>query len=736
MELRYFLSVLSKRKWLLLASMLAAATTAFFVVGKMPHKFKASALLSTGIVEYQTIRVGEPNPFVQEFEIESKFANLTERMKARPVINALTKRLILHDLRPAAGEEPFRKVDPVKLGLTQERVNEYLNVLESRPDSIGVSDKDIEILFTARTMEKALGYDYETIREKLEMKRSGKSDYLQLEYASEKPELTYFLTKTYVDEFLQAYNDKKDLKESKSLVFYRNLAVVKKRVLDSLNNAQTAYAKANGLIAPLEQAQALVTQIKELEMARDEANKQRVGFEKSVSVYDVQKDKYQDVHKGNYAENIQNNERVKQLDNELRSLNNKLVDGGNLQDENLKRQIEEVKGRRVLVSRQIALTRADNTDPAITKQQEMFVRWADAQSNLVATTQHVEALSNRVKDLYQKRAGLVNDNAQWSKYNRELESASGEYKDAIEKQYAAEVIKQSGGEELPMKVLEYPMFPYRAESNKRALISSFAGVGVGSLAMVGLFLLSYFDRSLGSVFQYSKQVNLPLLSAVNYLNPKKWGNFDDFFKQNNPKKDTDYFKESLRKIRHDIEASGAKSFLFTSLKDQEGKSFMVAALAYSFTLKNKKVLVIDTNFKNNTLTGLSVKPFHDNPVTPVAQTTSVSTRLDFTVNMPTVDIIGNQGGHYSPSELLAGVDFKLKIAELGKTYDYIFLEAAALNKYSDARELVDFVEKVIPVFDATTAMTKVDENGLDFLHSLGNKVLGGVLNKANLRNLN
>jgi polysaccharide biosynthesis transport protein len=735
MELRYFLSVLSKRKWLLLATMLAAATTAFFVVGKMPHIFKASALLSTGIVEYQTIRVGEPNPFVQEFEIESKFANLTERMKARPVINALTKRLILHDLRPAQGEEPFRKVDPVKLGLTQERVNEYLSVLDSRPDSFGVSDKDIEILFTARTMEKALGYDYETIREKLEMKRSGKSDYLQLEYASEKPELTYYLAKTYVDEFLQAYNDKKDLKESKSLVFYRHLAVVKKHVLDSLNNAQTVYAKSNGLIAPMEQAQALVAQIKELEMARDESNKERVGFEKSINVYGNQKEVYQEVTKGNYAENIQNNERVKQLDNELRTLNGKLVDSGN-QDENVKRQIEEVKGRRVLVSRQIALTRADATDPNIVKQNEMFVRWADAQSNLAAATQHVDALSRRVSDLNQKRAGLVNNNAEWNKYNRQITDASAEYKDAIEKQYAAEVIKQSGGEELPMKVLEYPMYPYKAESNKRALISSFAGVGMGSLAMIGLFLLSYFDRSLGSAFQFSKQVGLPLLSAVNALNPKKLNNFDDFFKQNNPRKDTDYFKESLRKIRHDIEASGAKSFLFTSLKDQEGKSFMVASLAYSFTLTNKKVLVIDTNFKNNTLTGLSVKPFHDNPVTAVAQTSAVSTHLGFMINMPTVDIIGNQGGHNSPSELLAGVDFKRKIMELGQTYDYIFLEAAALNKYSDARELVDFVEKVIPVFDATTALTKTDDNGLEFLHSLGNKVLGGVLNKANLRNLN
>lgn len=734
MELRYFFSVLSKRKWLLAAVMLAAAVTTFFIVGKLPHKFKTSALLTTGIVEFQTIRVGEPNPFVQEFEVESKFANLTERMKARPVINALTKRLVLHDLRPTEGVEPFRKLDLAKIGFSQERLNTYLDVLQNRPDSLGISEKDIEVLFTARTIEKALGYDYETIREKLEMKRSEKSDYLRIEYVSEKPELTYYVAKTFVDEFLSSYNGKKDTTESKSYVFYRNLVDVKKRVLDSLNNSQTAYAKSNGLVAPLEQAQALVTQIKDLEMARDEANKQRVGFEKSVNVYGSEQLEWKKFIKGDYAENVNNNEKIKEIDGELQNLNIKSVDNPN--DENIKRQIEILKGKRVFVSKQIALTRSDVTNPQITKQEDMFVRFVDAKSNFDATTQHVNALSKRVDELYRKRAGLVNNNAEWNKYNRQIEDASAEYKFALDKQYQADVIKQSGFEESPMKVLEYPMYPYKAESNKRALLSSFAGVGAVTLSTVLLFMLTYFDRSLGSAFQYEKQVGLPLLSAVNALNPKKTSDFDQFFKQNVFKKDTEYFKESLRKLRHDIEASGAKSFLFTSLKDQEGKSFMVAALAYSFTLKSKKVLIIDTNFKNNTLTSLSVKPFADNPMTSAVKTSATSTRLNFHINIPTVDIIGNQGGHNSPSELLSGVDFKRKIADLGKTYDYIFLEAAALNKYSDARELVDFVEKVIPVFDATSALTKTDENGLSFLHFLGNKVLGGVLNKANLRHLN
>ena len=101
MELNYFFSVLSKRKWLLLSVIIAAAAATFVVVGRMPKKYKSAALISTGFMDFKSLRVGEVNPFLQEFEVENKFANLIEYMKSRPAINALTKNLMLHDLRQA-----------------------------------------------------------------------------------------------------------------------------------------------------------------------------------------------------------------------------------------------------------------------------------------------------------------------------------------------------------------------------------------------------------------------------------------------------------------------------------------------------------------------------------------------------------------------------------------------------------------------------------------------------------
>jgi len=61
----------------------------------------------------------------------------------------------------------------------------------------------------------------------------------------------------------------------------------------------------------------------------------------------------------------------------------------------------------------------------------------------------------------------------------------------------------------------------------------------------------------------------------------------------------------MRNLRYQIEQSGSSTFLFTSTKPDEGKTFTLLNLAQSFKIKNKKVLLIDTNFKKNTLTQLS-----------------------------------------------------------------------------------------------------------------------------------
>ena len=105
-------------------------------------------------------------------------------------------------------------------------------------------------------------------------------------------------------------------------------------------------------------------------------------------------------------------------------------------------------------------------------------------------------------------------------------------------------------------------------------------------------------------------------------------------------------------------------------------------------------------------------------------------------NLENVDIIGNRGTNHSPSEFFTGRDFQNFISDLKNNYDYIFLEGPSLNKYSDTRELVRFVDKIVSVFSAESEIKDADKESIDYLLNTNDKYFGSILNKIDLKNMN
>jgi polysaccharide biosynthesis transport protein len=732
MELNYFLSVLSRRKWLILAVMLLTAATTYFAANRLPKKYKSSAVIATGILDFKGIRVGETNPFVQEFEIEGKFSNLTEYMKSRPSINILTKKLMLHDLLPDSSSAPFNKLDTTKLDIQTDAIQNYLDALKHNPDSVGIKEEDFANIATARALEKALGYDYDALFSKIDIKRVGKTDYVSIDYTSEDPRLSYFVTKNFTDEFLDFYYSKRDSLGNKSVNFYNNLTAEKKRILDSLNNRLNSYSKREQVVALEAQSQGIVAQLKELEASRDMVKKELVSAEQEYAIYDKSFDDYKKDYKTEYSQSIKNNNDLTIIEKEIKALNESGV-----KSKDAAKKMDDLRGKRVLITQKIASTLANGEDPQQKRAVESWTKFKDAESKKNASAAALIEIENRISQLRANKSKLVNNNAEINYFVQQLEIAKKEYEDAVAGKNQADIIQRSSAPEAPMQIIDHATPPTKPEKSKAPLLAAFAGVGMGSMATFILFMLSYFDRTLSSGFQFNKLVGMPLMGTLRKLNPRKTINFDYLFQTENSSKQEEHFKETLRKIRTEIENSNAKSFLFTSLKEQEGKSFMIAGLAYSFAMKQKKVLIIDTNFKNNTLTGMSVQPFesHNSVTNNGAEMNPNATRLSIDINLANATVVGNKGGYNSPSELLAGVDFKKKIRDLGKQFDYIFLEAACLGKYSDARELVDYVDKIIPIFDASTTLNQNEEDALAFYKAQGDKVMGSILNKVETKHI-
>ena len=102
---------------------------------------------------------------------------------------------------------------------------------------------------------------------------------------------------------------------------------------------------------------------------------------------------------------------------------------------------------------------------------------------------------------------------------------------------------------------------------------------------------------------------------------------------------------------------------------------------------------------------------------------------------PGVDIIGNIGANDSPSEIMAGRDFKQMIRNLSTRYDCVMMEGPALNDYSDSKELIDYADKVIPVFSASASLNHHDRESIKYFKSINGKLMGTVLNKVQFKYL-
>jgi Mrp family chromosome partitioning ATPase len=99
-------------------------------------------------------------------------------------------------------------------------------------------------------------------------------------------------------------------------------------------------------------------------------------------------------------------------------------------------------------------------------------------------------------------------------------------------------------------------------------------------------------------------------------------------------------------------------------------------------------------------------------------------------------IVGNAGGGAeSPAEILSGRDFNNLIAVLVESFDYILLEGAALNDFSDTKELVQYADKVYAVFSAESAIKQLDKESILYFKSLGKKFGGAVLNRIDTKDL-
>lgn len=747
MDFSYLVNILFRRKWLLLSVVVLSALATWTFVGNLPDVYNAKAVISTGIIDYKGVTLQKENPFIQKFQIESSFNSMLEKMKSRTILKLLTEKLLLHDLQAdGVHEKPFRIPKSKGLGMSQGELDKLVLKLKANLNDSLLNEKPIDI--STNNLAQAYEYNYEKLQKKLEIQRIGETDYLRIEFKSENPDLSYYAVNTFIREFFKAHNDDISHNENVALQFYTKQVSDRKDSLDAKIAQINDYKKTNSLVDVSHQRETVITLLKDLEMKREEMSQQIPALQNQLRILNNQIQRYNKVNMEALVQSMELGEGFSSINAEIESLNNQYVENlaAGKSTAAIEQRIEKLrKDQAALIARNVPVS-SKTIDKIDDQVRQWMQDWLQKQLDLELAKAAKNSYDQEIQKQNAKAGKLLTDDNQLARLTAEKERLEKEYLRATEEYDKARLYAE--GTENPLAIVEPVALPDEPESKHRAVFSAFAAVAGGSLASIVLLLLAFFDTSVQLPAQFQRITRLPLLGSVNKIVAGKI-NLYPLFHQRQHDSELEIFKENIRKLRTAIETSGAQSFLFVSPKEQEGKSFLIILLAYALGLNQKKILLIDTNFKNNTLSDFKTRTFFEVETEELPALRRMAlfkaggqqTSMQFPpgepadLNLKNIDIVGNKGGSQSPSEVLAGKDFRQVIQNYGRKYDFIFLEAASMNKYSDARELVPFVEKVVAVISSESSTGHADKDSLEFLRSLEDKMLGGILNKVDLKNL-
>jgi Mrp family chromosome partitioning ATPase/uncharacterized protein involved in exopolysaccharide biosynthesis len=743
MDFVYFFRVLFKRKWLIIGSGILAGVIAFILVRKEPKSYLSSTQISTGFTIKDAIEVKDEN--ISFFEAESKFSNVILIMKSAAVNGLLSYRLLLHDLedphpfrvpgKPKKHTGPAPKLDKTAM---EKLLNEKINNLGLLNAFVPEEKEVLDLL-------DRYDYDYNSLSDDLKIARLQRTDYLQIDFSSENPELSAFVVNELYKQFLRYYTRVRDTRSMESIDTLKSIMDKKKTALD----AKKAILMGEGAPDVEMENSNRLERITNLEKNLTDEKSRRTTLYYSLKKINqrlgVPVDGQAQV---NDVKDINSNSELLTLKSVMNNTYEAYVNTGST-DKTLLNKYNQLKTEYQAKFAQLSETYANNATsanpngPSASSKAELLQQKNDINIDIEASEANIASIQSSIDKLKGNVTEGATKAASVETLMKEVDLANKEYLDA--KQKYSDAIDIGSSFVNNFRQILPGQIPSEAQPSKKLLVVGLSCVAASLTCALIIILLTYLDSSVKTPGIFAKTVNLKLISLVNFMNLKKkslWDIIGDraIIESSLDKRRHNQFRESLRKLRYEIESSGKKIFLFTSTKKGEGKTTLIQALSYSLSLSQKKILIIDTNFCNNDLTvQMNAAPILEklgaagNDYQTLLDNVRKATTL---VGTSSVFIIGSEGGDYTPSEILPSGNLLQYLSDLTKEYDYIFLEGPPLNDYSDSRELVAYVEGVIAVFSANHIIKQIDKESISFFRNLNGKFYGSVLNMVEMENLN
>ncbi len=740
MNINYFLKILVRRLWILVIVPLIALIAVLYFTRDYQREYLSTAQLATGFTVSDQVKVTEDkSSSVQEAEV--KFNNVIQNITSLKVASLMAYSLVLHDLNSPL---PYRKPDEKNMAskVYQTVLSDkagYEKILKNHLDSS-------QVLSSYNPKERLLlellrlySYDYEALlKSQVFAARVENTDYIYVTARTENPELSAAMVNTLCTVFLKFNSLQRLERFDESIQTFKTLAEQKKQEFDKKSNLLKGFKSSQGILNIDNESKSKNDLMKDYESSLSDAENN--SYSAKLELKSV-KSRLAALHNQNGPQvNVsRSNQRIISLQENINSLKEKIKT--NSTDDKLKKQLNLLRNQLAELEsndNSVADDKEEATSATSTRtlKEDLEDRKSSLQVKIQSLDQAISDFQNKLRVLKVTYGSYASKEATLAALQKDVDLAQQEYSSAQEKyNQSLDVSSASATDKIRQTLFGQPAV--RPEPSKKILIVALTMLSSFLFTILVLIVIEVLDNSLKTPYIFQQYVNLPLIGITNRLNLKNSGLQAILNNQETLSKDVTEFRDLLKKARYSIEKAGDKIFLFTSTKPGEGKSTMIIALSTLFALSRKRILILDTNFTNNSLTR-----YFD--ASPKLEGLAKNVQVDqYTFNeaihktsTANLDIIGCQSGLYSPSDIFPKDGLLADLRHLTSGYDYVFMEGPSLNKYSDSKELADYADSVIAVFSANSVITHSDGESTAFLSSLGTKFRGALLNNVLTENTN